>query len=85
MTLTLAESVGGSLPAVTVGYAVPAANPLRDEDNANLPVAGFTGKTVTNSTSGDTTPPSVSSAAINGRTVTLTFNEALDPRARCLP
>ena len=78
VTLTLAESVGGSLPAVTVGYAKPAANPLRDEDAAKLPVAGFTGKTVTNNTSGDTTPPSVSSAAINGRTLTLTFNEALD-------
>ena len=78
VTLTLAESVGGSLPTVTVSYAVPAANPLRDEDNAKLPVAGFTGKTVANNTSGDTTPPTVSSAAINGRTVTLTFNEALD-------
>ena len=78
VTLTLAESVGGSLPAVTVGYAKPAENPLRDSDGAKNPVPGFTGKTVTNSTSGDTTPPRMESRSFNGRTLTLTFNEALD-------
>ena len=77
VTLTLAEPVAGSLVPVTVGYTAPAANPLRDADNAKNPVTGFTGETVTNNTSGDTTPPSFVSATANGRTVTVTFDEAL--------
>ena len=40
VTLTLAESVGGSLPVVTVAYGVPDSNPLRDADNAMIPGAG---------------------------------------------
>ena len=77
VTLTLAEAVGGSLVAVTVGYT-PGTNALKDSDNAKLPVAGFSGRTVTNNTV-DTTLPTLSSAAINGAALTLTFSEALDP------
>ena len=78
MTLTLAEAVGGSLLAVTVAYTAPETDSLRDSDNAKLPVTGFGDtKTVTNDTS-DSTAPTVSSAAVNGATLTLTFSEALD-------
>ena len=81
VTLTLAEAVlqGTIDTAVTVAYAEPAANPLRDADNAKNPVTGFDGtKTVTNDTPADTTAPTLSSAAVNGATLTLTFDEALD-------
>ena len=77
VTLTLAEAVAGSLVAVTVGYT-PGTNTLKDADNAKHPVPGFSGRTVTNNTV-DTTTPRVSSAAINGAALTLTFSEALDP------
>ena len=78
VTLTLAEAVGGSLLAVTVAYTAPETGPLQDSDNAKLPVTGFGDtKTVTNNTS-DSTVPTVSSAAVNGATMTLTFSEPLD-------
>ena len=50
VALTLGRrAVGGE--TVTVTYGAPAANPLRDADNAGLPVTGFDGtKTVTNNT-----------------------------------
>ena len=78
VTLTLAESVGGSLPVVTVGYEAPDSNPLRDADMAMHPVPDFTGQPVTNNTTGDTTPPVIESREINGTTLTVTFNERLD-------
>ena len=80
ITLTLAESVGGSLPVVTVGYEAPDSNPLRDADMAMHPVPDFTGQPVTNNTSGDTTRPQVESVAMNGTTMTITFDERLDER-----
>ena len=45
---------------------------------AGCGVPGFTDKTVTNDTPGDSTVPTLSSAAVNGTTLTLTFDEALD-------
>ena len=83
VTLTLASAV---LPTdtVKVRYAKPASNPLRDADNAMNPVATFTDQAVTNDTP-DTTPPAFVSAAINGATLTLTFNEALDESVTPLP
>ena len=78
VTLTLAEAVGGSLLAVTVAYTAPETGPLQDSDNAKLPVTGFGDtKTVTNDTS-DSTVPTVSSAAVNGATMTIIFSEPLD-------
>ena len=41
-------------------------------------VASFTGKSVTNNT-GDTTPPGPPSASVKGNSLTLTFNEDLEP------
>ena len=78
VTLTLAEPVGGSLLPVTVGYTAPDSNPLRDADNAKHPVPNFAAQSVTNNTSGDTTPPEMESLQANGRTLTITFNERLD-------
>ena len=78
VTLTLAEPVAGSLLPVTVGYTAPATNPLRDADMENYPVPNFTGKAVTNNTTGDTTPPGIESVQMNGATLTITFNERLD-------
>ncbi len=77
VTLTLAEAVL-RIETVTVGYAAPDANPLRDSDQAKLPVPDFSGETVTNATPADSTPPSFKSATANGTTLTITFTEALD-------
>ena len=60
---------------VTVSYTKPASNPLQDlSGNA---VATFASHAVTN-TFGDTTAPTVSSAVVGGKVLTLTFNELLD-------
>ena len=77
VTLTLAEAVV-SIDPVTVGYTAPGTDPLRDAANAMLPVPGFSGETVTNDTPADSTGPAFVSATTNGRTVTITFDEALD-------
>ena len=79
VTLTLAAAVLDS-DAVTVGYTAPETNPLKDADNAMLPVPGFTAQTVTNNTAADTTPPQFVSATVNGVTgeLTVTFDEPLD-------
>ena len=75
--LTLAEAVV-PVDTVTVGYAAPATDPLKDSDNANLPVPGFSGQTVTNDTPRDSTVPTLSSGAVNATVLTLTFSEPLD-------
>ena len=78
VTLALAQGVLHG-QTVTVGYTKPADNPLRDSDNARLPVTGFGDtKTVTNDTPADTTGPAFVSATANGKTVTVTFDEGLD-------
>ena len=75
VTLTLGRpAVHGE--TVTVTYT-PGTNPLRDADNARLPVPAFTAQTAANNTPADTTPPRFVSATINGATVTVTFTEAL--------
>ena len=62
--------------AVTVKYTRPAATQarLKDADQGNLPVATGT-YTVTNRTD---TAPVVSSAAVNGAALAITFDQALD-------
>ncbi|MCY4119879.1 MAG: SwmB domain-containing protein [Acidobacteria bacterium] len=77
VTLALADPVI-STDTVKVRYTQPADSPLRDADNAKRPVATFADQDVTNSTAADTTLPQLTSAAANGRTLTITFNEALD-------
>ncbi len=78
VVLTLAEALLATAGTVTLGYAAPDANPLRDPDNAKLPVPDFSGESVTNQTPADSTAPRFVSATANGTTMTLTFSEALD-------
>ena len=78
VTLALAEPVL-AIDTVTVAYAKPATDPLRDADNAKLPVTGFDGTArATNATPPDVTAPRGVSQSANGATVTLTYDEALD-------
>ena len=78
VTLALAEAVL-SLDTVTVAYAAPATgDKLRDADNASRLVPDFSAQTATNDTPADTAPPRVVSAAMNGATLTVVFDEALD-------
>ena len=84
VTLNLAEAVL-RVQTVTVGYTAPAVKPLLDSDGAKNPVPGFTGKAVTNDTPADTTPPTVSGKAVNGTTMTVTFNEALLESSNGIP
>lgn len=73
VTLTLAASVN---PGDSVGLSYTAsAAPIQDA--AGNPAADLTGQTVTNKT-GDTTPPTLSSAVTDGPAVTLTYSESLD-------
>ncbi|MXY53787.1 MAG: hypothetical protein F4Y86_14855, partial [Gammaproteobacteria bacterium] len=74
VTMTLASAVT-SAQTVTLDYAPPAADPLRDESELNAP--GFTGLTVTNETGGDTTPPEVTGATVDGASLVITFDEDL--------
>ena len=74
VTLTLASAVTATDTVVKVRYT-QGTNRLKDA--AGNEVASFTDKDVTNVT-GDTTPPTFSSAAVNGKTLTVTFNENLD-------
>ncbi len=74
MTLTLANAVNAG-DTVTVSYAVPGSNPV--EDVAGNDAAAFSNQTVTNSTA-DTTVPTLTTAAINGSTLTLTYDEPLN-------
>ncbi|MCY4573444.1 MAG: SwmB domain-containing protein, partial [Gemmatimonadetes bacterium] len=81
VTLTLSSPVL-AVDAVQVRYTA-GADPLRDA--AANAVADFGDQTVTNDTTPDTTEPVFSSAAVNGTTLTLTFNEALDPSSEPAP
>ena len=74
VTLTLAAAVRVGA-VVTVTYTVPNADPIRDPfGNA---AAGMTDEPVRNVTQ-DTMSPVLRSAAVNGDTLTLTYDEALD-------
>ncbi|MDE0194894.1 MAG: SwmB domain-containing protein, partial [bacterium] len=73
VTATLASAVAAG-ETVTVRYAKPASSPLQDADGND--VESFSGQTVANDTDG--TPPRLVSAAVNGVTAVLTFDEPLD-------
>ena len=77
VTLTLASAVTAA-QTVTVGYTAPSSNPIQDASGNDA--AGFANRAVTNVT-GDTTAPSLVSATVNGATLVLTYNEALDPNS----
>ena len=77
VTLELASAVAHG-DMVTVSYTVPTgegAQPLRDAAGHNA--AAFADQAVTNNTP-DTTRPVLSAAAVNGATLVLTYDEALD-------
>ena len=74
VTLTLLSAVTAG-QTVTLSYAVPNANPIRDAAGNNA--VALMNQEVTNNTS-DTTAPVFSSAAVNGSALVLTYNEALD-------
>ena len=70
-TVTLDSAVADG-ETVTVSYARPGTNPLRDP--AGNPVANFRDATLYNVTG----PPSFGHASVNGETLVMTFDEPLD-------
>lgn len=62
--------------AVTVAYIVPGSNMI--QDLAGNDAASYGAQAVTNNTAGDVTPPAVTARAIDGTTLTITYNETLD-------
>ena len=74
VTLTLSTAAAHG-DAVTLSYTAPQNNPIRDESGNDA--ASLTSQSVTNNTA-DTTAPTLSSATVNGATLTLTYDEALD-------
>ena len=74
--LALSPAVGHGESGITVGYIKPATSALRDTAATPNEVADFS-EAVTNETP-DTRAPEVASAVVNGATLTLTFDEALD-------
>ena len=68
--VTLDAVVTGT-ETLTVDYTKPSSNPLEDADGNDL--ASFSNKTATN----NSVPPTVSSAAVDGYQLTVTFNENL--------
>ncbi len=79
VTLTLASAVTVT-QEVWVDYTVPGSQPLRDA--AGNSAAALTNNLVTNNTVADTTAPTLSSATVNGGSLVLTYNEALDTGSR---
>ena len=76
VTLTLAAVVQAG-QAVALDYT-PGANPIQDA--AGNDAAPLSGEIVTNNTGGttDVTPPLLTGAAVNGSTLVLTYDKALD-------
>ena len=74
VTLTLASAVTDG-QAVTVSYTVPRTDPVQDA--AGNDAAALSNQTVTNNTP-DTTAPTLTTAAVNGASLVLTYDEALD-------
>ena len=74
ITLTLATAAAHG-DTVRLSYTVPVSNPVQDEDG-NEAVA-LTGQAVTNNTP-DTTAPALSTATVDGTSLTLTYDETLD-------
>ena len=78
LTLTLASAVTAD-QSVRVRYDRPASGPTLQDGNGNV-VQSFGFKSANNVT--DTPEPTVSGATVNGTTLTLTYDEALDPHSR---
>ena len=78
LTLTLASAVGVG-QAVRVRYDQPASGPTLQDRSGNV-VQSFGFKSANNVT--DTHPPWLWDLTANGTTLTLTYNEALNPHSR---
>ena len=78
LELTVSPAVAHGDTGITVSYA-KGANPLQDGEGNE--VASFTRQPVTNDTPAPGVPPAVTGASVNGSTLTLTFDEALDTTA----
>ena len=76
VTLTLAQAVAAGA-RVTLDYTAPTVNPIQNLAGYNA--AGFSGQFVGNAASGDTRAPEFLSVTVSGKTVVLTYDEALDP------
>ena len=70
VTLTLSTAVSSD-QTVTLDYAVPGSDPIQDADGNEA--AALDGQAVENNT-----PPILESATVNGATLVLTYNDALD-------
>ena len=70
VTLTLSAAVSSD-QTVTLDYAVPGSDPIQDADGNEA--AALNGQEVENNT-----PPILESATVNGATLVLTYNDALD-------
>ena len=76
VTLTLDRAVQAG-QSVTVSYIPPASNPVQDV--GGTPAAALTDRAVTNNTAARA--PELGSAAVEGRTLSLTYDESLDTGA----
>ena len=81
VTLTLATAAAHG-QAVTVSYTAPATNPV--QDTAGNDAANLSNRVVTNTTP-DTTAPVLRTATVNGATLVLSYDEALDERSEPAP
>ncbi|MGZ8527385.1 MAG: SwmB domain-containing protein [Candidatus Limnocylindrales bacterium] len=77
VTLTLSSPVTSG-QTVTLSYTIPGTNPIQDV--AGNDAAAFSGQAVANNTPppGDTDPPLLTSATVNGAALTLGHSEPLD-------
>ena len=76
VTLTLSSAVTAG-ETVTLTYTVPTTNPVQDESGNDAAAIG--NRSVTNNTGGDTTPPNLTGdPTVDGATLLLTYDEALD-------
>ena len=76
VTLTLGPPVTQG-ETVRLTYTLPTTADDRTQDDFGNEAAAFTNRLVTNLT-GDTTPPVLERAVVNGATLALTYNETLD-------
>ena len=76
--LTLSPAVSHGDTGITVSYA-KGTNPLKDGDGNE--VASFTDQWITNDTLDPASAPAATAASVNGSTLTITFDEALDTTA----
>ena len=80
VVLTLAAPANEG-ETVTVSYVADATKPIQRADGTGEPAESFTNRAVTNVTE----TPALASASVDGRVLTLTFDEALDEASEPAP